>query len=379
MFHGLTKNRAKVNAAREALAKLSAVPYADRIERHRKRTGEEEASRAGVVTINQAEVTFIELNMWAYDNFGESFIESTDLQFGQQAVYKTRLRRPVRVNLGNLAGTPPGFNFATVQNHVDVPTFEYFSEEIMVPNLVNTAYNLEAFKEKEQALLQLAHNMRLFRQKLIINMMLGAALTTPIATSIPAYAASSPFNGRLPYVLDAEIASGSVPTTNVLSNTSEGGLTKGVFKSQRTWANQMDRELVTMYVPVSGAPWEATWDQASIVGYSAGGNSNLDTSKAVTPAKWAEAEALSFKKNGAQMNWFGSSIFVQPVNILPAGYALIGTTEPAVLGWNKLTDAVSDEERIAGTRNMNRRYEKRSIGLAQPDPFLTHFLVQRFA
>lgn len=376
-FYGLEANRDKVERARAALKANRMHPLADRVKRHKER--EEQAGRAGVVTINQAEVTYMELNLLANDNLAEAFIESTDVQFGQQPVYKTRYRRQTRVNLGNLAGTPPSYNFATVQAHVDVPTFEYFSEEFMVPNLVNTSYDLSKFQEKEQALIEVAHRMRLYRQRLILNMMLSQPLTNDLLTSFTAYAASNPYNGRLPFVLDTDITTGAVPQTNILSNSAEGGLTKNVFKSQRTWANQMGKELKSMFIPTAGAPWEATWEQASIVGYSAGGNSNLDTSKAISPAKWAEAEGVSFRKNGAYMNWFGSTIFVQPMNVLPQKYAIISTDEPAVLLWNKLDVAYSDEERIWTNRNMNRRYEARSIGLAQPDPLLPNFVFQIFS
>lgn len=378
-FYGLPTTANRVLSARQALADQAARNYDDRIKAHKQRIRDEQASRAGVVTINQAEVTFIELNIWAFDTLGESFAETAQLQFGQQAVYKNRYHRPIRVNLGNLAGNPPGFNFLTVQSHTDVPTFEYFSEEYEVPNLVNTQYDLEKFQEKEEALKRVAHDLRLYRQKLTLNMMMGAPLTQTLATTFANYYASTPYSGRLPFVADADIPAGAIPQTNILNSIAEGGLTRNVFKQQRTWANQMDRELRSMFVPTAGAPWEAYWNQASIVGYSATGNSNLDTSKAIPPSQWEDAIRMGFKKNGALMNWFGSTIFVQPVNILPQGYCLISTDQPAVLIWDKLQDAVSDEERIFGNRNMNRRYERRSLGIAQPDLFLTHFLLQKVA
>jgi hypothetical protein len=221
--------------------------------------------------------------------------------------------------------------------------------------------------------------MLLARQRFILNLMLNQPLTSDIVTSLTNYVASTPFTGRNPYVLDPGVRPGAVPSTNVIDTHLEGGLTRTVFKKSRTWANQMERDLVRMFVPIEGAPWEAYWDQASIVAYSAG-NGNMDTTKAIPESKWEEVVNVSFRKRGAYMKWFDDqAIYVQPSNILPAGYTIYSTELPAVLGWDQLSESVTNEEEIKSNRAFNRRYEARSMALAQPDPMLRNFLVQKIA
>jgi hypothetical protein len=206
--------------------------------------------------------------------------------------------------------------------------------------------------------------------------MTNTPLGTDVATALTDYAATSPFNGRNPYVLDNYVQAGSIPTTNVIDTHTEGGLTKYVFMKQRTWATQMMREIKTMFIPIAGAPWEATWQQASIVAYN---NSPVlqDPAKAVPPSKWEDFSNMAFPLNGAYMDWFGSRVFMKPLNVLPTGYTIASTNLPAVILWNQLSESVSEEETIKGNRAFVKRYEGRSIALAQPDPLLRNFLVQR--
>jgi hypothetical protein len=389
LFQVQDANRDRFLGAREKLAAVMLRPRSERAAARKEGyKDEEQAGRAGVITINQADATYIDLNVHAFDTMGAAFAEFATLQFGQAAVYKTRQEYAIGVNIGNLAGGPPSILFATKQQAVQVQPFQYFSEQFLVPNLVNAAFNLESFKEKEKALNRVARDMRLARQQYILNTMFNQPLPTPIATSIVNYFnLAAPFNNRTPYVLDPQVQAGSVIQTNVIDDHTEGGLTKNIFKSIRTYCNMApvtdDDGMATaprsLFVPVSGAPWEAYWNQASIVGFSAVGNSNLDTSKAIPENKWDEAVGMSFETNGAYMNWFGMNLFVQPTNILPAGYSVLATNKPGVLGWDQMEASVTDEESVFGDRAMSKRYEARSICLAQPDPLQPNFVVLRHA
>lgn len=379
----LGTNRERVHGASNAVARIKSRSHEERASSRRdeyaKIAADENSAMAGVVTLEQADATFIDLNIHADDTIGAAFAEFTTLKLGEIPVFKTRQEYPIRVNMGHLAGTPPTVFFATAQTGTQVAPFQYFSEEFLVPNLVNANFDVADFKEREIAMARIVRDMGLARQKYIINLMLGQPLTQDLVTSLTAYETSTPFTNRNPYVLDPGVRPGSVPNTNIIDNTSEGGLTRTVFMKQRTWANQMERELVRMFVPIEGAPWEAYWSQASIVAYTTG-NGNQNVSKAVPPSKWEETVNTSFRKKGAYMRWFDDSpIYVQPSNILPAGYSIISTELPAVLGWDQLSEAVSDEESIKANRAFNRRYEARSMALAQPDPLLRNFVVQKIA
>ena len=378
-------NRERIETARTKLAEVMLRPRQERLAA-RKALYEEQAGRAGVVTINQADATFIDLNVHAFDQMGQAFAEFATLQFGQAAIYKTRQEYAIGVNMGHLAGGPPSTLFHTDQNGVQVQPFAYFSEEFLVPNLVNAQFNLQAFKERDIAMARVARDMRLARQKYILNTMLNQPLSQDVATSITTYfALSAPWDNRSVYVLDPGVQAGSLVTTNNIDDSSEGGLTKNVFKSIRTYCNKApmtDNEATSprsLFVPIAGAPWEAYWNQASIVGFNATGSSNLDTTKAIPANKWDEAVGMSFETNGCYMNWFGTTIFVQPTNILPAGYCLLATNKPAVLGWDQYEQSFSAEEGQFKDRAMNRRYEARSMALAQPDPLASNFAVLKIS
>lgn len=372
----VSENRVQAFAAQK-LAEIKSRPYEERIAARRAAADEEYASEAGVITLEQADATFIDLNIHADDTVGESFALVEKLEFGEIPVWKLRTEFPVRVQVGHLAGTPPGSFFQTNQSGTQVTPFQYTSDEFLVPNLVTANYKLEAFQEKEIALERVARDMRLARQKIIVNTVLGQAVLNPIATSLASYVGGTPFSGKSVYVLDAGVDAGSVPTTNIISLTSEGGLTREVFKKQQTYANLASRDLGRMFIPLSGAPWEAYWDQASIVAL-ADSEGNQNPGKAITPQKWEEVSNTVFQRKGLYLNWFGVQLWVQPTNILPEGYFITSTNRPACLVWDQYTASQSNEETIFGNRAFNRRFEARSIATAQPDPYLLNFIVGQF-
>lgn len=339
---------------------------------------EEHAAMAGVATLEQTDATFIDLNIRADDTIGDAFVEWQPLKLGEVPVYKTRYDYPVQVNFGHLGGGPPQRFYETVQSGTAVTPFQYFTDETQIPNLVLANFDLAKFKEREKAFEGIARAIRLARQKIILNTMFGQPLFQALSPSFNAYAVSNPFNGKNVYILDPDVQAGSVPTTNVIDLHGEGGLTRNVFMKQQTYANQADRKLVRMFIPVSGAPWEAYWQQASIVAYTTS-EGNQDVRKAIPPSKWEEVINQSFRKTGGYMKWFDADpIFVQPSNAIPASYWLTSTTDPGLLAWDQLDLDVSEEESIRGNRAMNRRYEARSAATAQPAPLLLNFVFGQF-
>lgn len=380
-FFGLSANRQYVESARTKLDALEAIPAEVRAKQlSLDHAAEENANFQGTVTIAQAEATYIDLNVRAFSGLGEHFCSFIPLQIGEVPIYKYRQDYPVRVNMGHLAGGPPMVKFQTVQSGVQVTPFQYFSEEILVPNLVNVSFNIGKFHEKEQALKRIANDMAIAKQQYIINTMLNQPLLNPIATSLAAYYVSTPYSGRTPYLLDNFVDPGSVESTNILNVTVEGGLTRNVFKGVRSLSILQGRQAKSMFIPVTGKPWEAYWNQASIVSAVTGAAGNSDTRAAIPPAKWAEAADMGFTENGQQMNWFGMSLWVQPINLFPAGYFMVATDQPAVMGWDQMDMSISDEDPLGGKdRQLAKRYEARSIALAQSDPQLRNFQVGKMA
>ena len=378
-YFGLSANRQAHEDAQRVLTEFHATPDADRIKASREMGSDEHAAMQGVVTITQAEATYIDLNVRAYSDMGDAFAEFIPLAIGEVPLYKIRQDFPIRVNMGHLGGGPPMVRFQTKQSGVQVVPFQYFSEEFLVPNLVNVSFNIAKFQEKEQALFRIAYQMKLARQQYILNLMLAQPLGQTIAASVAAYYAGTPFAGKTPYVLDPGVDPLSIAQTNILNNATEGGLTRNVFRSIRSQFILARCVPKTMFIPVSGKPWEAYWNQASIVALT-GGQGNQNPTLAIPPSKWEAAANMGFSENGQYMEWFGMNIFVQPVNVLPSNYFIVGSDKPAVMGWDQLSASVSNEDPMSGAlREQNKRYEARSIALAQADPQLLNFAVGKFS
>ena len=384
-YFGLSANQDAVETAQKKLADYKAIPVEDRVKAH-KTFDDEKASfqyggslTGGVVTLTQAEAKYIDLNVRAYSDMGDYFCQFMPLAFGEQPVYKIRQDYPIRVNIGHLGGGPPAVKFQTNQSGVAVTPFQYFSEEFLVPNLVNVSFDLAKFKEKEQALERVAYQMKLARQQYIINTMLGQPLSTPLATALSTYYSSTPFNARTPYVLDPGVDANSIATTNIINATAEGGITKNMFRAISSQAILQKKSVKAIFIPISGKPWESWWNQASIVAL-ASSQGNQNPVNAIPPSRWEDAVNMGFSENGQSINIFGNSFFLQPVNTMPANYFLVSTNDAPVLGWDQFSESVSDEDPLSGgQRGLSKRYEARSIALAEPDPGLLNFMVGRFA
>jgi hypothetical protein len=380
-YIGLGANRLAQETARQNLDAYEAVPIETRAKNASKLISQEEnAAFQGSVTITQAEATYIDLNIRAYSGLGDHFASFVDLGIGEVAIYKYRQDYPVRINMGHLAGGPPMVKFQTVQSGVQVTPFQYFSEETLVPSLVNTSFNIGKFGEKEKALARIANDMAIARQQYIINTLLNQPLSNTIAASLAAYYVSTPYVGRTPYLLDNYVDPGSVEASNILNVTIEGGLTRNVFRAIRSLSILQGRVPKSMFIPITGKPWEAYWNQASIVSAVTGAAGNADTRAAIPPSKWAEAADMGFTENGQTMSWFGMSLWVQPINLFPSGYFMVSSDQPAVMGWNQLEMTISEEDQLTGSqRQLARRYEARSMALAQADPQLRNFMVGKLS
>jgi hypothetical protein len=363
--------------ARKKLEAYDAIPGATRAKNAEElASAEENANFQGAVTITQAEATYIDLNVRAFSGLSDHFLSTIPLQIGEVPIYKYRQDYAVRINMGHLAGGPPMVKFQTVQSGVQVTPFQYFSEEILVPNLVNSSFNIGKFHEKEQALKRIANDMAIAKQQFVINTLLNQPLLQPIATSLALYYVSTPYAGRTPYLLDNFVDPGSVETTNILNVTVEGGLTRNVFRAIRSLSIQQGRTPKSMFIPITGKPWEGYWNQASVVAAISGTVGNAIPTNAIPLNKWAEAADMGFTENGQNMSWFGMTLWVQPINLFPSGYFMIASDQPAVMGWDQLEMSISDEDPLGGKdRQLAKRYEARSIALAQADPQLRNFIV----
>lgn len=384
-IYGLEEARSAVIDAQDKLKAYKAESVRDRFAKFMRLNEDEHAGRleAGVVTLQQAEARFYDLNVRAYTDMSDYFADSRDIQVGETGFFKTRSFNPIGVRAVSLAGTSPAMKFVSNQAGFPVPTSAFATDKYIVPSIVNDNFDINKFMERESAIERAAYEIKKAKQKYRINAMLRQPLTNELAVSIPAYFAAAPTIGPTAYVLDNGVQVGSMATTNALDLRTNGGspLVKQAWKKIATQMFLQHRTAVALFVPVDPAVWEPRFDEASVVALS-GSNGNQNAANAIPPAEWEKRFNAGFSEQGQYIDMFNMKVWVQPVNILPPGYALLSTSDAAVLEYNKLEGNYSDEVPRGNAPTM-RGYSDRTdyidCGWLAPDPALLNFTVIRYA
>ena len=351
------------------------------------------SSVAGVAQLNAIEGEYIILNLYR-DSIPLDFVEMRDLPMGNIPVYRTRTINPINVFVGSLSGGSAIEYYATTDTGVQVSIpGPITTSKVMIPNLSNI-YDMVKLDQRQAALDRLSRDLRNRITDACFNVAMGQGMLADPAASIQTYFSAanqtwsagltytmsgSYFNNKNVYYLDPGVVQGGVPTTNCFDLSAEGGLTKNVFMALNSWRMQMGRNLSTIYVPNSGAPWEAFQQQASIVAAQTGASGNNNPAKAITPEQWERFQSDDF---GGEVTvpFFGMNVRIKRQNWLPKGYCFVTTDRPAVIMWDRL-DLMSNNGASYGSLETpvdafyNYRSEGRQIVLAQPSPLLTNFLV----
>jgi hypothetical protein len=382
-LYGLGETQSSAVKAFEKLQKFKAQPLAERYARFMRNLADEHAGvlEAGTATVQQAEARFYDLNIRAYTDMSDFFVAGRDIQPGETGIFKTRSFNQIGVRQAALSGGPPAMKFASVQSAVAVSTEAFGTSKYVVPAIVNDNFSIAKFQEREAAEERAAYEMKLAIQKYRINSMLRQPLMSDLATSIPAYYGSAPTIGATSYILDPGVQAGSMATTNALNLTSTGLITKAGFKKINTQMILQRRTAVALFVPVDPAVWEARFDEASPVAL-VNSQGNQNPANAIPPTEWEKRFNSGFNEQGQYIEMFNMRIWVQPVNILPTGYAILSTNEAAVLEYNKLEGSYSDEVSQGNAPTMkgyNSRVDYVDKGWLAPDPGLLNFSVIRYA
>ena len=372
----LDANRAKVEQYAKEWAELQAKPLSVRADARKKEIAD--SGDADFSRLKQAEGRFIELAIHQ-DAFLDDAAVVTDLDAGTPAYWKSRYEPVVGVMTASVYGNAPATLYATQDNYATLTPFAFEAEEVKVPKLALTQ-DVDRLGQREAGLKRQAEALRLSMQQFTINIMLGAALGTSIVNSVENYA--SPYSGRTVYVVDPNVQSGTYETTNIVNVSSEGGLTPAVLEAIQVQAFLQQRSVRTIHLPVAGLPWRKLLRAATIVAnasaFSAGTLPNKDL-LAIPQEKWANLFEQNMNAGKSfTMDWFGETWKFKANNLLPQGYAIVTTDQPAVEIFNILEKSVSTDVDDPRDSYFVGHYEKREIAIAQPDPWLRNFMVVNF-
>lgn len=348
------------------------------------------SSTAGVAELARIEGDYEVLNVFR-DSFALDFAEIRNLPLGTVPIFRTRVLNPVGLFTGSLAGVGGTVYWATKDTATQVSPFTFSTERVMVPNL-NNLYDMERLMQRRDALAQLDRYRQIGMENVALNTVLATSNTDVVNTDpavqmVTYFSGGGSFAGKNVYALDPGVPTAAVPSVNIYDFTSEGGLTKKVFRTINTHSMQIGRNFSVMYIPQAAtggnAPvWESLQNLATPVALITAGLTyagSFDPAKAVPSEMWAEFQKDDFR-GAVVVEWFGQRIAIKKVNWFPAGYAMLFTPDhPACLIWKRLELAGDGGQEGTLTEPKDGFYSYMSksdnIATARPDFMLRNFLV----
>lgn len=297
------------------------------------------AGSAGIATLDQIEGDYEILNIFR-DTLALDFMETRPLPLGSLPIFRTKTLNAVNTFMGSLAGGSSTHNYVSSQAGQSVIPFTFTTERVMTPNL-NNLYDLEKLGLRKDANDQLQRYMDIAYTNIALNTILGQPALADPAASIQTYAAAGgSFAGQSVYSLDPGVPTAAVPSVNYYDLTTEGGLTKTVFRTLNTHSIQIGRNFNRMYIPqaaVGGKSpvWESLQNLATPVALITGSGLNNNPAAAVPHEMWSEFQKEDFRGE-VVIEWFGQRISIRKLNFLPAGYCLCFSDKPAGVMWDRL-------------------------------------------
>jgi hypothetical protein len=344
----------------------------------------------GVSQLSAIEADYEVLNIFR-DSIALDMVEMRPLPLGTIPVYRTKVLDKVSVQVGSTAGMGSMNYWATTQAGVQVYPFVIGTEKIMIPNL-NNIYDIEKLQLRRDGLARLDHFLEMAINNAVINTIFAnsssvSVITDDPATTIVNYAtAGGSFSGKTVYSLDPGVQTAAVPTVNYYDLHGEGGLTKTVFQTVQNHAITIDRQFMKMYIPtaaVSGHQpvWASLQNMATPVALITAGLTQanaFDPAKAIPEEMWSKFQNDDWR-GAVVIDWFGLKVSVERQNWLPAGYAVLFSTIPSAIMWDRLSMEAGAP--MDGTLEVpvdgfyNYRSKARQIALARPDFCLRNFLL----
>ena len=338
---------------------------------------------SGLGDFNQlsvAEAHFIDLAVHQ-DAFLDDAAVQQDVGPGVPIYWTSEYAPTVGASMASVYGSAPATIYQTTNNYATLTSFPFEAEEVKVPKFSLTQ-DIAKLHLREKGLERQAEALKLLYMRFIINTMLGQPLGLDIPTSVTNYWGGTPYSGKNVYVLDPGVQSTSVETTNVIDASAELGITMSFLEQVQAQAMLMGRKVRTIHIPVAGQPWRKLLRSATIVAnqsvFGAGVLPNAGL-KALPEENWKQLFDMNLNAGKSfTLPLFGELWKFKANNVLPQGYCIITTDQPAVALYNILEQSVSTDIVDPRDSYFEGHYEKRQIALVQPDPWLRNFMVAKF-
>ena len=377
MIITLPQNQKRVTDANEYFAKRAETSPEERLAARKEVLATEQASGDGDFTrIKQTEGKFIDLAIHK-DSFAMDLANMTDLDVGDVVVWKTKYAPTVGVTTGSVYNAPTQTLYANRENYASLTPFVYEAEDVRVPAYALTQ-DIEKLGLREDALMRQAESLKLSLEKFVVNIMMSQPLGTDLATSVTNYfAAGNSYSGKSVYVADPGVQSGTYEASNLIDVHNEAGLTPTVAEAISVQDLLSKRNSRTIHIPVQGLPWRKLMRFATIVSDQGSGIPNTGL-RSIPASAWEDVWGAKFN-DGVVLNWFGSTFKFKANNVLPQGYGIVTTDQPAAQVFNINSWASTGEfQDDPKDKFFSTHWAKREIAICTPDPWLRNFYVINF-
>ena len=387
MFITLDANLPRVLKEREEYAAFMSKPLEERAESRKELAANNPglgADTGHFSRISLAEGKFIDLAIHK-DTFLDDAALRSDVDASTPIAWKSRYAPTMGVTTGSVYGHAPQHLYQTQDNAAFLTPFVVDVEETKVPTMALTQ-DPEKLGQRQAQLERQAEALRLKMEQFLVNVMTGQPLGTDLAKSVYNYITtiSNPYAGKTVYVVDPGVETGTYETSNIISNTAEGGLTPAVFDSIITQEMLSGRQVRTIHVPKRGLPWKQLIKFATVVAnasvFSAGNPSNAAL-QSVPASDWEKIWKTDLAKaldGGLIIEVFGRTFKIKANNALPKGCAILTTDEPAAEVFNVTDRSFSYDVNDPREPFFVSHGEKRMLAMAQPDPWVRNWFALAF-
>lgn len=382
MFSTMTlpANQARREAEMAEYADLQGRSLADRLKARQEYLHECASGDGDITRIPLADGKFIDLAIHV-DSFLDDIAIRTNTNAETPLAWKSEYDPQVGVTTGSTFGMGTTTIYATQQNHAFINPFVYDSTSQAIPTMAMTQ-DIAKLRLRDRANARLVEALKLKEQTFLVNALTEQPMGTDIPTCIENYfAAGASYANKTVYVADTGVQPGTYETTNLIDASVEAGFTPATFEYLLIQQQMTRRTVRTIHCPVAGFPLRKLLRVATVVANASNftsGNAPNTALESVPVSVWEKmynmniAEALA---GGVTLDLFGNRFKVKANNVLPQGYCMVTTDQPAA-EWFDVTDrSVSVDLDDKKNPFFTQRYEKRMAGIACPHPWVRNWWV----
>ena len=382
MFSTITlpANQARKEAELQELASMESRSIGDRLKARADYLHECASGDGDITRIPLADGRFIELAI-RKQSFLDDIALRTDTTAETPLAWKSEYDPVVGVTTGSTYGMGTTTLYATQQNHAFLNPFFYDSTSQAIPTMAfNQDVNKLRLRDKANA--RLIEALRLREETFLVNVLTEQPMGTDIPTCITNYwSAGASYSNKTVYVADPGVQSGTYETTNLIDASVEAGFTPAVFEYLLIQQMMTGRTVRTIHCPTQGFPLRKLLRAATVVANASNftsGNAPNTSLESVPVAQWEKLynmDISSAMQQGVTLDFFGNRFKVKSNNVLPQGYCIVTTDQPAAEWFNVTDRSVSVD--LADEKNpfFTQRFEKRMAAIGAPHPWVRNFWI----